>query len=473
MEENQLKDQDEIQKLLQMYCQNRVTITPDHMCAMIELVEPENGKAYTKEDILDLLQESGVTSGILESEVERIVEQKVYYEKVEVAFGVPAEDGKDGEYIYHFNTSPRSAPKILEDGSVDYRNLECFATVTKDQLIVEYKPETKGTDGYDVLGNVLRAKPGRARPTIRGKHIVRGEDKKTYYSDIDGKIELDKDTGKITISEVCVVPEDVDASTGNIIFKGDVEIFGNVLSGFKVEATGNVTVNGIVEAATIKSEKNVILRKGMHGNGRGFVIADGNVEGQFFEQANIQCKGYLHANSIMHCYVDCMDEVVLSGRKGVLLAGRLRALKGVKAVNIGNSAQIPTYIKVGLEPKMKHRLDEIRRKMGELIREIQKITQTQDILNQQSEIPPEWEDTKRQLLRQKITMTTELDHLRNESEELDRQIEVGKRAAVIVEQCAYVGSSVTINGATNSLKDDIEGVVFSLRKGNVVMTYND
>ena len=158
------------------------------------------------------------------------------------------------------------------------------------------------------------------------------EDKRYFYSDVDGKISFDDSIGKITISNSWTITGDVDASTGNISFKGDVEVMGSILAGYKVEVTGSLVVSGIVEAATLLVGKDVMLKSGMSGNGKGIIVAGGNVEGRFFEQANIECGGYVYANSIMNCYIDSKDMVVLSGNRGVLLAGRVYALRGVEAV---------------------------------------------------------------------------------------------------------------------------------------------
>lgn len=475
-EEMQSIDLGDVEQFIRQNQGNLVRISPDDMIASVELVEPEPGAEYTVADIVTLLQDNGVKMGIAEETIHQMLLEKRYYEELEVAFGCMPEDGKNGHFVYHFNTHPRSAPKVLEDGSVDYRNLECFEGVGKDQLIAEYIPETQGKDGYTVRGAILTSKRGKPVPAIRGKHIYMSEDRRRFYSDVDGKIELEEGTGRIRISDVCTITGDVDASTGDVTFKGNVEIMGSVTSGFKIEATGSVVVNGIVEAATIKAGKDVLLRRGMTGNGRGFIVAGGNVEGRFFEQTNIECDGYVHANSIMNCYVDSKDEVVLSGNRGVLLAGRVRALRGIQAANIGNEAQVPTYIKVGLDPKMRQRFETLRKEMDLVMRDLEKITHTQEALHQLVITEDKKEvisEKKIQIMRAKITKATELERLREESKDLEAQIEAGKHAAVVVDQWAYAGCSITINGATNNVKEDIKNVVFTLRKGNVIMSYKD
>lgn len=453
-----------------------VRISEDRMTATIELPEPEPGQEYTVEMIVGMLNENDVREGIFEEAIQQMLRDKVYHTETEVAFGKPPKHGEDGYFIYHFNTNPRSAPEVLEDGSVDYRNLQCFESVTKDQMIAEYVRETKGVDGYDVTGKPIPAQKGKPKPAIRGKHIYMSEDKRYFYSDVDGKISFDDSIGKITISNSWTITGDVDASTGNISFKGDVEVMGSILAGYKVEVTGSLVVSGIVEAATLLVGKDVMLKSGMSGNGKGIIVAGGNVEGRFFEQANIECGGYVYANSIMNCYIDSKDMVVLSGNRGVLLAGRVYALRGVEAVNIGNEAQVHTYIKVGMEPKMRKRYEELRKEIDLAERDIEKLSKIQQSLSVARIAPEqksEMEKKKVQITRTKIQKSTELEKLRDESKDLEAQIEAGKQAAVVVDEWAHAGCSITINGATNNIKEDIKGIVFSLRKGNVVMNYKE
>ena len=83
------------------------------------------------------------------------------------------------------------------------------------------------------------------------------------------------------------------------------------------------------------------------------------------------------------------------------------------------------------------------------------------------------EEQKRKIFRTKITKSSEYEKYRKECEVLEYELEAGRQASVVVSHWAYTGVSVTINGATNNVKEDVKGITFSLRKGNVIMNYND
>lgn len=67
-------------------------------------------------------------------------------------------------------------------------------------------------------------------------------------SQVSGHVILEND--KIFVSNVLELVN-VDNSTGDIDYEGDVVVKGNVLAGFTVKATGDITVSGIVEGATV------------------------------------------------------------------------------------------------------------------------------------------------------------------------------------------------------------------------------
>lgn len=60
---------------------------------------------------------------------------------------------------------------------------------------------------------------------------------------------------------------DVDLNIGNIDFNGDVNITGNVITGVTIRAMGSIYIGGYVEGAVIKSNKDIVLNKGVNANG--------------------------------------------------------------------------------------------------------------------------------------------------------------------------------------------------------------
>ena len=96
---------------------------------------------------------------------------------------------------------------------------------------------------------------------------------------------------------------------------------GNVLSGFEIEAGGNIEVNGVVEAATLRAEGDIIIKRGMHGNGKGSLTAGNDIVSKYIESAKVQARNDIKFEAIMHCDIKCGNKLMLGGRKGLLVGG--------------------------------------------------------------------------------------------------------------------------------------------------------
>ena len=95
------------------------------------------------------------------------------------------------------------------------------------------------------------------------------------YSKVDGHVELTD--GKVFVSDTFEVLADVDTSTGDINYDGNVHIKGNVRTGFCVRAKGDIIVDGVVEGAELYSDGQIILKRGIQGMNRGLLQAKGNI----------------------------------------------------------------------------------------------------------------------------------------------------------------------------------------------------
>ena len=111
---------------------------------------------------------------------------------------------------------------------------------------------------------------------------------------------------------------DVDTSTGNIEYSGNVCVLGNVKTGFSIKADGDVEVRGVVENATVEATGNVTIARGMNGMSKGTITAGGNVVAKFLENANVNAGGYVHSEAILHSNVICKGEVTVTGKKGFI-----------------------------------------------------------------------------------------------------------------------------------------------------------
>lgn len=444
-----------------------VRISEEKDRAFLLLCPPEEGYEYRTSDLEEILEKNSVKAGIKTAVLQRMIDEKKYLEEELVAETMLPRDGIPGNFKFLFNTEADRKPKILPDGSVDYSSIQEVETVSEGDVIVEYTPATKGMDGMDVYGNALGARPGKELPQIKGKGFLVSEDKRVYTAEMTGKITYLND--RLVITNLLEIDGDVTHVTGNVDFTGDVVIKGNVVTGMTVRAAGNITVNGHVEGAVLQAGKDIILKNGMQGGGKGEIHCRGNVSGKFFEQTEIECKGNVNANAILNCNIMAEGEIKVSGKLGVIVGGKTHAICGVSATTIGNMSEVKMEIIVGVNSEIYARIGALEARIKPLAEEKEKLeaglVKIDKILKAKPN--PDMQAKKMQILRMKISRESELNTLNEEKMKYEKWIENAQNARLVVEKSIYRGTKLTINGVQQIIESENYHVTYCRRGGEL------
>ncbi len=412
-----------------------VTISEDEMEAyLICNKRPKNAKADV---VLEELKRIGITKGIDEEAINRTLKQVAENKPMKIASGRPAEDGRDGWYEYFFRTEVVRTPKHLEDGSVDYQNIEWFETVKKDQKLVYYHKAGNGTFGYTVTGLLLKPHKGKELPMLRGSGYILQEDGQTYISTMNGRIELREN--QLIVSRLFEFDE-ITMATGNVDVDGNVHVKGHVGSKTVIRATGDIVIDGFVESVVIESGGNIVLRNGVNAANEGLIYAKEKIVGRFFEAAIVKCDGDIHLDYSMDSQIYAKGKIVFSGSKGLLIGGHIEAQKGLSAYNIGNSAGSLTSIQFGTSRETRKLSKEQQEKMAEIRKEIQLFTRTYEDF--QKKYSPEVLNGMELYLKIEnaiYTKENEYKQLRKEYDMLMRDVKESDLAEVRVRGYLYEG----------------------------------
>jgi len=349
-----------------------VEISEDKMKAYIRFVRSDDGVSeVTFEYIVGKLRDSNVNFGISDNLIQDALHKKEIHAKYLIAVGKQARKGTDAKLDYHVEIDRQIEPKLLEDGKVDFHNLDLITNVTAGKELVTLIPEVPGEEGKDVCGKNL--KPPKPKKLIlpKGKNVKIDEATHTLIAEIDGQVV--KELGKISVKQVFEVNGDVDHSTGNIEFLGNVIIRGNVKTGFKIRAKGNVEVMGVVEGAIIEAEGDIVLDKGMQGMKKGILEAKGDIVAKFVENATLRAEGNIKAGTLMHSNVVANESIEVFGKKALLVGGTAEARKKITAKTIGSSFATQTELKVGVDHKLLNTFNELNKEMSLYRKEVQKI----------------------------------------------------------------------------------------------------
>lgn len=178
-----------------------------------------------------------------------------------IAEGTPAVQGTDGRFDTNFETETKQlAPQSREDGTIDYREIVEFPTVVEGQVLVRTLPAEPGIPGRDLMNRPIQPLPVRTMALKAGVGVTLTEDGCSAVAVRSGMPKIKHQGFHVHLS---ILPKlshkgDVDLKSGNIHFRGDIEISGGVQNGMKVEAFGSLTVRGPISSASIDAAYSLI-----------------------------------------------------------------------------------------------------------------------------------------------------------------------------------------------------------------------
>lgn len=447
-----------------------IRISYDEMEAYLTLPVRDPGDEYTLIEVMGELTKAGVRFGIQQELLLQIVQGQLYDREVLVAQGRQIQNGIDGFYEFYFNDKLDKKPTIREDGSVDYYNIHVIETVEEGQIIAKYTDPVEGKDGMSVKGKLLLAKRGKAQLPLAGKGFAKLEDGHTYAATMSGKIE--RNANRITIAPVYELFGDAGMTTGNIEFRGDVIIHGNVKPGIRIKATGTVTVDGIAEQCTIEAGHDIILRGGVLGGEKTTLKSKGNIAAKFFEYANVEAEGTIEADSSLNSNLISYDAVHMNGRRASIVGGSVYGVRGIEAYSIGNSSEVKTEVYAGVHKEIQRKLNHLTGVLEEAEELVNKITEgirQFDALAEQKGIDGRKDSRRIALLRTKIIKQAEIAADKEEFFRLKDIVERGKNAKIRVAGETYAGVYIIIDDYTKFMTDTERAIEFAQRNGSVIL----
>lgn len=389
----------------------RTVISPDNMTAFIELNdELPSDFTVTQTALISFLARYKVIHGINEYVITKITSnpQNVSYPIV-VAQGTAAKDGVDAYLVNEVKVDDEAAKEKF-----NFRNVLKIPSVKSGQLLATVVPATVGSEGKDVTGKRIPAKIGKPLKIRPGKNVIFNVSQ--FFSTADGEISI---TNKqISVNPVFEVKGDLSLKVGNIDFIGNVTINGNVPTGYEIKSGGDVKINGLVEGATIYADGNVIITGGVTGANKGKIIAKGNIQVNFLNQADIYSGQNIYVQkSILHSRVEAVSSIYCN--LGLVIGGELIAGQDIHIKEAGSRTYTKTELQAGYDKTMiekehnlqvqKNSINENLEKLQQLETQLMKLEQTAGSLTEEQKII---------LLKQRSTKNILQQQLENIEEEM-------------------------------------------------------
>jgi hypothetical protein len=210
---------------------------------------------YTPEEIKEQLSKAGIICGIIEENVQKAIEKSCT--NMLIAKGARPINEKDDVIEYKFNVDGREKkPEQDAMGNIDFKSIGTVEAVKKGDVLAIRHTSKTGRDGIDVRGKILKHKLGKKIRIRAGSGCeLKGE---KIIATIEGK-PYEKNNA-FYVYRMYEVRSDVDLTTGNIEFIGDVLVHGNVKEGMEVNAGNSITINKNVERAKIDGKGNITIK---------------------------------------------------------------------------------------------------------------------------------------------------------------------------------------------------------------------
>jgi|GEM_PF-755447 len=255
---------DKLQAFLRLHAKQRLawrladTEPAQHVTLQVEEIRDVVLETVQLEDITTKAEELKIRANLDMTAIQEELDQPTF-RPVLIAKGKSATAGKDAQLEVYFAEQVES--RFFEvSGHVDFRNHLHIPNVTSGQIIGRKLPRVDGVPGYDVYGQAIIPPPAQDIMIVTKKGVEMSPSGE-IIAQRNGRPRITGEKIKIfDISTSYVVSGDVDIGTGNIVFSGDVIVYGNVTDNMIIESLGNVYVYGSVYNSVITATGSIYVR---------------------------------------------------------------------------------------------------------------------------------------------------------------------------------------------------------------------
>jgi hypothetical protein len=184
---------------------------------------------------------------------------------VKIARGKSPVQGQDARLDMFFSENIENIFTEVQ-GLIDYKNHMNIPSVKSGDVIAKRTPLVEGQTGYDVFGNVLLPDPVKDI-RIAGKDNVEITPDSMVIAKKEGRPRVTGNQIKyFDINTAYLVQGNVDLQTGNIVFAGDVIVYGDVMDNMIIESLGNIYVGGSVFNSTLTATGSIAVKGNVIGS---------------------------------------------------------------------------------------------------------------------------------------------------------------------------------------------------------------
>ncbi len=451
-----------------------VELSDDEMQAYLTIIPPrKGGRILEYDDILEALAHKGVKVGVKHDVIRKMLAEEIYNKPMLVAEGIQPVPGKDAQIEFKIKISKEIELIEREDGTVDFRELGIITNVVKGQVLAVKIPATPGIPGRTVTDKVIPVQPGKDVPLPKGKNTEITPDGLKLIATIDGHVVYREN--RIHVEPIFEIRGGVGVETGNVVFLGNVIVWGDVQDGYEVRAAGDVVIHGNVGKCIVDAGNNVVVDGGIHGKGEGLVKAKNDIVARFVDQATLDAgRDILVQEYILHSTALAGRAVFVHGKLGKIVGGQTLAKEEIRGRTLGSKAGVRTLVQVGYEPHKYKEREETFKIYNEASEEMKRLEKDFEVLKRKKSkkmLKPD-EEEQYHILESKLSeLKDRVKDLKEKLESLDSSLAQNEAQdpSVSAAHLVYSGVQVVIKGVSFTVRKELTKVTFVLEKNAVVV----
>ncbi|MCA9411609.1 MAG: DUF342 domain-containing protein [Candidatus Omnitrophica bacterium] len=391
-------------------------------------------------------------------------------EWVAVATGSPATEPVDARLEYFVHPAMANRKVSNDQEPIDFKNLGRILNVEKGRELVRKHDPIPGAPGVDVYGQPIEPREPKnvSIPVGQGVEIL--EDGHLAVADEDGAISAAGQ--RISVIQIYPVSGNISYRTGNIHFKGTVDIGGDVQSGFEVHAEGDILVKGLVEAATLEAGGDIFVMGGFQGGSKGSLKAGGSIQVRFANEGTLEAAGDIEAEvHLLNCQVRAGGEISLKGAKGVIAGGDNRAGKKISAGILGTEIGVKTILQIGLSDDIfaeikatEKQIEETTEKLAQIAEILMKL---EKVKSDQGSLSQEHEEIRIRTVREQFAIMGELGKQNKTLVQQKEEQEMARKGRIAAGQTVFPGVVVKFPGDAFTVKNEMKYTTFYFERGEV------
>lgn len=341
--------------------------------------------------------------------------------------------------------------------------------VKEGDVVAEIRFQKQPQPGIDVYGHASEPKlPNLPRIRLRGG-VDADEKGLVFTANIDGVPRVDPNNRAVGVSEIMEHNGDIDIKSGDIEYDGDVIINGDVESGARVYAAGDLTIRGSIRNATVHCQGNLVVLEGINTGRRGRVTVGGDLEVEFAENSRISCGGNLIIRkAAINCELISGRSIIADLTSGIVAGGVVSCRDNLYTGTLGFKNGARTVLKIGIDWKTDRALKIKESRMVRLERNWEESRMALQEINKksQNQMTDKHEARKSHLNLRVARLKNVIAKLQHQMEKLRANMTFNEKAKVFVKGPVFSNIVALVGGTQVPLRGDSRGVALLGRKRN-------